>query len=312
MKSSENELPSEQEIDFLCGQDPIASRKMSQQQQYLLTFMVVTVCLAFMLANQNYVLQTLEWHSSPLDWCEQNYIYSPYIVEFWNSLSSMLLALGGLVGYLVYRNDAYLNKFEPQIYLIWAMMFVVGVGSVYFHGTLSIAGQISDEVPIVILVVLALMMSRPRKEWNSKSRDIALSGHTLVRFTSVITTFCLFFPRASHIFTLFGFPSSLYFFITDYSKTANAKHRQLFWTLMGTFTIAFTAWILDRIACESLTDFGNRHLGGYPQLHAIWHLFMTLTFWLVIALGIMLRAEADQVKATLLHQYGFFPIVSMV
>jgi hypothetical protein len=35
---------------------------------------------------------------SAVDWCEPNYLHSPYVAEWWNTLSSVPIALIGLLG----------------------------------------------------------------------------------------------------------------------------------------------------------------------------------------------------------------------
>lgn len=36
--------------------------------------------------------------TAAIDWCEDNYAWTRYIAEFWNTMSSILLALAGVVG----------------------------------------------------------------------------------------------------------------------------------------------------------------------------------------------------------------------
>ena len=281
-------------------------------QETLVTLMVLAACAAAVFGSKEQIFKTFEWYSSPLDWCEQNEVYSPYIVEFWNTVTSALLAVIGIAGWWVYKKNPSIHKYEPQFVLVWAIMFVVGVGSVWFHGTLSVAGQVSDEVPIVVLACVAIMMARPKANWSGKSREIALNGHTLVRATTVLCVFCLFFPVVSHLFTLVCFPGCGYYFLTDYAKSKNPQFKALFWTAIGFFCLAFTSWITDRVACEQMTKFGEMYLGGYPQLHAIWHVLIGTTFWLLIALGIVMRAEQDGVQFSIQKHHGVLPVVHMM
>ena len=36
--------------------------------------------------------------SSPVDWCEENYEVTPYVAEFWNSVSSFSMVVLSMVG----------------------------------------------------------------------------------------------------------------------------------------------------------------------------------------------------------------------
>ena len=79
------------------------------------------------------------------DWCEKNYAWTEYIVEFWNTLSSLPLIAAGLIGlyYCVKFN------YEWRFVLCNLVLTFVGVGSTAFHGTLKYEGQCLDELAMI-------------------------------------------------------------------------------------------------------------------------------------------------------------------
>eukprot|EP00759_Apiculatamorpha_spiralis_P038720 PhF_6_TR37807/c0_g1_i1/m.56289/K04711/ACER3, YDC1; dihydroceramidase len=90
--------------------------------------------------------------TSNMDWCEENYVVVSFIAEFFNTLSSIPVALFALHGCLhVYR-----NSLGPMPLALHLIMFVVGVGSVLFHGTLTWQGQTADEIPMLLAITLYL------------------------------------------------------------------------------------------------------------------------------------------------------------
>lgn len=99
-----------------------------------------------------------------------DYVYSPYVAELWNSLSSMGIAAVGVVGLAVgarigLRNDLMVRydtnwrvivsvlSYPKYAQVLYVMVVVIGVGSTVFHAHLSYAGQLLDEVPMMLYVL---------------------------------------------------------------------------------------------------------------------------------------------------------------
>lgn len=82
--------------------------------------------------------------TSTLDWCEENYIVTPYVAEIWNSLSNGVFLLWPLLGIL----SCYKTSAEKRFWLSYAALMIIGTGSFLFHGTLRFEMQLLDEVPM--------------------------------------------------------------------------------------------------------------------------------------------------------------------
>lgn len=52
---------------------------------------------------------------------------------------------------------------NPGIHVIWLLLIVVGLSSAYFHATLSLIGQLLDEVAILWVCSAAFSMFHPKK-----------------------------------------------------------------------------------------------------------------------------------------------------
>ena len=84
-----------------------------------------------------------------VDWCEPNYIVSPYVAEWYNCISSLPILFGAIFGIWYYRN--LFGNLLPRYYIGFVGMALVGLGSAAFHGTLLRYPQASDELPMVYL-----------------------------------------------------------------------------------------------------------------------------------------------------------------
>ena len=110
---------------------------MSNLNQATCIFLVCCSIVAYI--RRDDLLATLKKNSSPIDWCEENYEVNPGIAEFWNTVSAVLQLVPAFLGWLIYRNTK-LAKHEPNIFIMFTLIAVIGTGSIYFHGTLSAAG----------------------------------------------------------------------------------------------------------------------------------------------------------------------------
>ena len=64
--------------------------------------------------------------------CESDYVYTPYVAEFFNTLSSLPIFLIGLFGVVWGLRSGYRKRFLIPM----AIFSFVGIGSMAFHGTL--------------------------------------------------------------------------------------------------------------------------------------------------------------------------------
>jgi alkaline ceramidase len=188
---------------------------------------------------------------NPIDWCEPNYVYSQYIAEFWNTISNIIFLIMGFYGIKYCRN----NKL-PSIYLyIFLTYILIGVFSAYFHATLTIYGQLLDEIGIYVTIILGLC------------------SYLNINILCIIPFILLLFiyPKYNpYMLFVLGFFSA-YMVLTSFSKMNNLQKR-FGVIIVATFLISVFFWVFDRICWYN----------GHIHTHFIFHVTIGLTGFMAI------------------------------
>lgn len=121
--------------------------------------------------------------SSTIDWCEPNYDISPYVAEFWNTVSSTWIVFLGVYG--VYKHTFFKKVIPSSIFNMFYCLSIVGLGSMAFHSYLSYHTQLLDELPMLAMAFNANYILRSYVHVNRYSRIIlscSLVGYLLGTF----------------------------------------------------------------------------------------------------------------------------------
>ncbi|TPX32844.1 hypothetical protein SmJEL517_g04120 [Synchytrium microbalum] len=201
--------------------------------------------------------------TSTVDWCEENYIVSFYVAEYWNAISNMVFFVFVAIGLYSCRAC----KSEWRFVTAYLSLGIVGAGSTLFHGTLLYEFQLADELPMVYgmaaFVYCTLQMWPPE-------RHSAILAISITLFCAVITVWYLT-TRNFLVFAVAFFAELMIaaiapiFYIRRLANTHLKEATRLGWlfaTSIGAFAFAFALWIVDNTQCSVLRDW--RAEVGYP------------------------------------------------
>ena len=217
--------------------------------------------------------------TSTVDWCETNYQHLFYVSELFNTASSLVLVLVGLVGVLLHR-----RVLERRFLLAFALLSVVGVGSTAFHATLQREHQMLDELPMLylaIVIVYILLEDRPQRRFGSWF-PLALLGH------AVLVTYLTAFTRGTAQFFLFQVSfASLEFYALGRTyvlqrRSPDASVKRLFRLGIAAYALAIVLWLSDIQFCPVLNDTLPSHGLPNPQFHAWWHVLVSCGFYTLL------------------------------
>eukprot|EP00392_Amoebophrya_sp_AT5.2_P001871 g1876.t1 len=130
-----------------------------------------------------------EPHSALIDFCEPNYVYSPYVAELWNSLSAVAMFFIGLYTYCCCLPESAKRTWNTRI--IWGLFCLQSIGSVGLHAFLDRRFQKLDELPMVFCALACLYplvadFSATDRNLNpDSSKTSALEHNRLLRWICV-------------------------------------------------------------------------------------------------------------------------------
>eukprot|EP01065_Artemidia_motanka_P033826 TRINITY_DN40848_c0_g1_i1.p1 TRINITY_DN40848_c0_g1~~TRINITY_DN40848_c0_g1_i1.p1 ORF type:complete len:322 (+),score=68.21 TRINITY_DN40848_c0_g1_i1:61-1026(+) len=240
------------------------------------------------------LLNSTEWHSSPIDWCESNYEQHDGVAEFWNTFSN--LATFPIIYFAWYTHRSFVSQVDASFHVTMLSLFCVGAGSMYFHWTLSTLGQVLDEMCICWTNYYAILLVMPRKRlegWIGKEGRAGIFS-TEGMLTVVLTTpvWALFYPIISHVLTVATIVLLPAAIIVQYRAGAArvcADGWRVLKQALVFHTFAVSCWVLDKLLCHRIPEF----VGFNPQLHAWWHVFVFVGAYLTIVGVCYIRSVGD-------------------
>jgi hypothetical protein len=180
------------------------------------------------------------------------------IVQPANTWSSLAFVLAGLM--ILTLSDRTNKAFRPVHRTIFGVaLIIIGLGSAFYHASLTFVGQIFD-VPGMYLCAVFILLYGLAKRGQISDRAFVWS-YILMNIVCLGVQF-VFPGMRRYLFAglLLGVIA-----IECRKSAIHAQSRKFFYLAIGIIGTAFIIWILDitHIACDP---------SSYVQGHAIWHI----------------------------------------
>lgn len=218
-----------------------------------------------------YLKQIFELPSS-ISWCENDYVYSIYIAEFWNSISGLALCTSAILQ-IIYHHPKHNIECKIQIYT-----FLVGIGTILFHSTLLYIWQLLDEIPMLLMVqsyIDYINFIHYQRTFDNK----------ILKLQIYIITISYFINHSYQVF-LFQIFFTIYVLILIYKlRTYYVFTKSSLWKITRksnknflsncifsakVFTVSLICWKFEHYFCSLYNDY------NILQLHAIWHVLTSV------------------------------------
>jgi dihydroceramidase len=227
--------------------------------------------------------------TSNMNWCEEDWVVSPYVAEWFNTLSSIPVAMFGLHGLIhVLRHG--LGSLNASLHFL---CLVIGIGSVWFHSQLSSTGQAADELPMLwcsSLCLFAIIRTTVRNRCSDdksptgkidEEKYTFLAGLIIFAVDVIVTYayfrqgFLLFFivyslTVATMIIVSFVYVSRRENFVSEKQKT---QHTILLFAGSTIYVFGFLLlWVPEMIFCGNRLESQHETIVAAFKLHALFHL----------------------------------------
>lgn len=226
-------------------------------------FSVIVAPVALLVVAKTWYIDWSLWRQATClpDMCFCEALASGSVRQWSNAVSSLAFCVVAAIVVLWPASTRADSNSRLDKYLFWGAASVIGIGSAFFHASLTFWGQTSDVLGMYLLATLLLL-------WNLRQR-LSLSAiqglSAYVGANVVLVALLIMVPAlrrylfAALILAVFGLEFSAR---GSHGKSRSARDLGYAVAVLG---IGFAIWIGDitRLACSPTS---------WIQGHAVWHL----------------------------------------
>ena len=204
--------------------------------------------------------------TAPINYCEDDYVISFYIAEFYNTFTNISYIIAGINGFIIYKKYRHIL---PINYLFAAIMFIsTGISSGLFHGSLTLTALKMDELSETMAMLCFLY------SFTSKYYQWILYLHAIIASAGIImieTDFCEIHLTIITILALLSIGRIAKNTAEIDSEQWRSFRDGLRAKIIVCGLIAVSAFAFDKFACDMIK---STWILNQIEFHAFgWHLF---------------------------------------
>lgn len=239
-------------------------------------------------------------------WCEEKFKFTPWIAEFWNSITNIPFVLIGLI-YLIRGHQQGLRK-RHQLALFFVCM--VGIGSFLFHSTMRHDFQLMDEMPMMCMTTTGMWSLL---NLGIRTRKYNILTALLILIPTIIGTAYYLKTKVFEVWTTVFASSAVGCYIISFILSIVMKKRTIsrkcekgldvrkgfFWSAIINGS-AYLLWNLDHLpkTCIVIRNLKNtleerfgifgKMLSPFLEFHGIWHIMTAIgLLWFMTSLTVL-------------------------
>ncbi|SCU84838.1 LADA_0D04104g1_1 [Lachancea dasiensis] len=261
--------------------------------------------------------------TSTIDWCEENYVVSPFVAEWSNTITNS--AFVALAMYVTW--SAYYQRLEKRFVMIGIGLGTVGVGSWLFHMTLRYEYQLLDELPMIYATCIPAWsifseeksVLGNRHQVPSMLRQLVIAA-IVFGAAAILTIVYLVYRDPTIHQTAYAILNVIVVFSAGYLASKYVHDPLAKKNLRNTMTLSivifltgYALWQLDVHFC-SFWIFVRRRLlhlplGVFLELHSWWHLLTGsgVYFYIVHLEYLRILTHGRSEQYTLAWRWKVFP-----
>jgi len=250
--------------------------------------------------------------TSTIDWCEENYVVSRYIAEFFNTTTNLVFVFLSLYGI----RNTYQNDMPARFIGAYLAIMLIGFGSWCFHMTLQYEMQLLDELPMIYgacILVWHIFEVYPENRYGIYL-PLALVGYSVFVTWSYLIIKNPVFHQVSYAILVFIIVYRSTQLVRQLPKTSPERPQLALLLRLAAagFIGAFFVWNIDNQFCEHLRAWRltvHVAVGAISQLHGLWHIMTGLGVYFYVVYNEyiyqILLGRGDQYK--LIWVFGLLP-----